>query len=167
MGFIWDWFRVCLGLVESLLRVGFGLIQGLFSWDRFEVYLGFVWGLFAVSLWSYGLFEKLIYVKLFVCFMMVGVKFIQGCLPASLPPCLHASLPPCLPASLLAPCLLACFHACVLASQVLPWLLGCLLAGLLAGWLPAAVPLTKVSGKNDGIFQEIPGEFRSLRGGAR
>ena len=129
-------------MVESLLRVGFGLIQGLFSWDRFEVYLGFVWGLFAVSLWSYGLFEKLIYVKLFVCFMMVGVKFIQGCLPASLPPCLpaslppclHASLPPCLPASLLAPCLLACFHACVLASQVLPWLLGCLLAGLLC-WL--------------------------------
>jgi hypothetical protein len=41
-----------MGLVESLLRVGFGLIQGLFSWDRFEVYLGFVWDLFAVSLWS-------------------------------------------------------------------------------------------------------------------
>ena len=130
MGFIWDWFRVCLGLVESLLRVGFGLIQGLFSWDRFEVYLGFVWGLFAVSLWSYGLFEKLIYVKLFVCFMMVGVKFIQGCLPASLPPCLPASLPPCL----LPACLLAFMRACLPARSSL----GCLVAGwlaLLAGWL--------------------------------
>ena len=126
MGFIWDWFRVCLGLVESLLRVGFGLIQGLFSWDRFEVYLGFVWGLFAVSLWSYGLFEKLIYVKLFVCFMMVGVKFIQGCLPASLPPCLPAC-------SLLA-CLLSCVRACQPGPPLVAWLLAGWLA-LLAGWL--------------------------------
>ena len=134
MGFIWDWFRVCLGLVESLLRVGFGLIQGLFSWDRFEVYLGFVWGLFAVSLWSYGLFEKLIYVKLFVCFMMVGVKFIQGCLPASLPPCLPASLPPCLPACSLLACLLSCVRACQPGPPLVAWLLAGWLA-LLAGWL--------------------------------
>ena len=26
LGFIWDWFRVCLGLVATLFRVGFGLI---------------------------------------------------------------------------------------------------------------------------------------------
>ena len=55
-----------MGLVESLLRVGFGLIQGLFSWDRFEVYglyLGFVG-------------EH--YSKLFVCFFRVGSTFIQG-----------------------------------------------------------------------------------------
>ena len=46
------------------------MIKGLFSWDRFEVYLGCVWGLFAVSFALRCLFR--VGSK---CFLRVGLEF--------------------------------------------------------------------------------------------
>ena len=66
--FLSGWFRVylglvqvCLELVEGLFKVGSGFCKGLLSWDRFEVYLGFVWRLFYVnSKFILVLFEKFV-----------------------------------------------------------------------------------------------------------